>query len=181
MNECCVCTLDNQDRITAINQAWLDLLAESGRPVPHATQLIGSEPWFFFENSTTHQLCRRLVGTVRTKGKPLVVSLRCDLPHVRRQAEKSLLPLADGGVEMRLRILKREPRVIPAWLDSQRKYAEGVVIMCSWCYRLKASIWLEVEAAERELNLLTAEFPPKISHGLCPDCEVGVNAQIDAL
>lgn len=181
MSKPCICTLDKWDRITSVNEAWLAFLAEDGRTIPQIDSVIGTELWSVFENPTTHQVCRRLADSVRQNQKMIVVPMRCDLPHCRRFAEKIMLPIANSGVEVRIKILKREPRAVPQLFASTSPPAGELVKMCSWCHRLKASDWLEAEDAEKELNLLSAEFPPRITHGLCPDCETRVNAQIDAL
>jgi hypothetical protein len=44
--------------------------------------------------------------------------------------------------------------------------------MCGWCKRVDVSArWLEVEAAVEALRLFDEETLPRISHGICPECE----------
>lgn len=94
----------------------------------------------------------------------------------------SLLPGAPGEVELSVDTLRLEPRPYAALLDPAAPKAGALVRACGWCKRVWCgSVWHEVEDAVELLGLMREGAAPPLTHGLCADCEIRVNAELDAI
>ena len=113
-----------------------------------------------------------LLGKVRTDGTPVEVPFRCDSPDCRRHMSMEMVPVAEGLVEIRSRLIRRESRDPVSLLDARVDRSDELVRMCGWCKKidLGAQAWVEVEEGVRALALLDAHRAPGLTHGICPSC-----------
>lgn len=174
--------LDAGDRIAYVNDAWGAFAAENGRP-DLRERALGSSLWDHVSGSEVRQLWRLLLARARTSLRPAEVSFRCDAPEVRRTLVMALLPAADGGVELRARVVRAEPRA-PVALLAQRaaELSDPLVVVCSWCNGVRVEEdWVELEEGVRRLKLFEGDAVPRISHGLCPACKAQLVAEVGQL
>jgi hypothetical protein len=54
-------------------------------------------------------------------------------------------------------------------------YLERFIVLCAWCRRVRSDqVWVSIDEFLHQRQATT-------SHGLCPDCQTKVNAEIDAV
>jgi len=59
--------------------------------------------------------------------------------------------------------------------------SEEVLMLCSWCNRVKIGEgdWREVEDALEALQLFDEEKMPQLSHGMCNDCYGNISRRLN--
>lgn len=172
--------LNAEDQISSINEEWLSFAeANEGRTLL-PPGIVGRSLWDFIGDMETQHLYRVLHRRVRTLGKPVRLSFRCDGPERRRLLQLDILPQRDQELLYRVRTLKQELRAPIPLLDPQRPRTKGFLTMCGWCKRVAVSSrgWLEVEEAVAALALFDEPFPPQLTHGVCEECSEGLSAII---
>ena len=90
----------------------------------------------------------------------------------------TILPLPDKGLEFRSELLREEPRPKVDLLDPALPRGTDFLEMCSWCKKVKAPDWVEVEEGVARLGLFQEPGLPRVSHGICPDCSRVLRRQI---
>ena len=94
--------------------------------------------------------------------------------------ELTVIPLANGDIEFDSRLIREEERNEIPLFDPDAPRSEELVVVCSWCKRVKVNDhWLEVEDAVKLLGLFNAARMPRISHGICPHCFEQINANLN--
>jgi hypothetical protein len=84
-----------------------------------------------------------------------------------------LSPAGLGWVRFDTFVLDEQPRPLIALLDATAPHGMDLVVMCSWCKRIRhQGRWLDLEEGVWELRLLSHAPWPEISHGVCPSCTV---------
>jgi hypothetical protein len=133
----------------------------------------GISLWSAVAGDETSLLWRELIARVRAD-VDVSIPYRCDSPGLRRQLQMQLTSLPDGGVEFVSTFSSADERDPVALLAS--RYGTGEPIRaCSWCRRIDAGGYVEIEEAVARLGLLEQELGP-ISHALCSACAVVVRA-----
>lgn len=174
--------VDEQDRIVFVSPDWVAFAGGNGGSVD-TKALIGTKISQHLTDPTTQQVYHLVMAKVRDTGKSITLPFRCDAPDRRRFMELEISPLFQNYLQFHTRLLLEEERAPVALLTSAGRVADGksrTVLMCSWCKRVAAPEWLEVEAAVLRLRLFDEAAAPLITHGMCPDCRVNVEREIDA-
>jgi hypothetical protein len=63
------------------------------------------------------------------------------------------------------------------WMHSEPAHGPPVMLLtaCAWCERVKLDgAWVDAGEAISSLRTYTLPDPPSFTHGICPDCLVGV-------
>ncbi|HTK43304.1 MAG TPA: hypothetical protein VL287_17095 [Gemmatimonadales bacterium] len=99
-----------------------------------------------------------------------------DLPHVLFGAPASPHRIAEALLESVVVVLLGI--AVTAWtIRAARRvaYLESFVVLCAWCRRVRhEGTWLSLEA-------FLAQHRARTSHGLCPDCELKMEADDSSL
>lgn len=170
--------LDGSDRLVSANAHWFDFAKENGVHDLTAERCSGRLLWEFISDATTRHLYQLLLKPVRERGEIRTVPYRCDSPDRRRYMEMTISSASEGGVLFRSRIIREEPRDVVMLLVGDGKRTDELVVMCSWCkkVRVREVEWLEVETAVKELQLFDEVDLPRITHGVCDRCIVEMTA-----
>jgi hypothetical protein len=164
--------IDADDNVVSVNTTFRRFAEANGSPgLAEAT--IGSSLWSAVAGDETSLLWRELVARARTHAV-VSVPYRCDAPGLRRQLQMRLSALPAGGVEFISTLTRAEERDPVALLAASYGTGEPVRA-CSWCRRVDADGYTEIEDAVARLGLLEQELRP-ISHALCPNCAADVRA-----
>jgi len=167
MPACLRYLLDEKDRIVSVGGDWDEFACANGGEHLSGQALLGSSFWDHVSGESLSQLLELIFRRVRERGEPITVPSRCDSPQVVRHLEIRVEPRPDRQLEIQSRISSETPRA--QWRGAIR--ARMLLQMCSWCNRFHVEgHWLEMEEAFRRLKLGDAEFVPRSSHGICPDC-----------
>ncbi len=171
--------LDADDRIVRVNRAWREFARANGAPMLEA-RVVGHQVWDFIDGPHLRHLLRELFDRVRHTGRRICVHYRCDGPSVVRTFALHVQPDESGTLACASELLAESRRSPVSLLDMNEEHsAARHLVLCSWCKRAYVGEWLDLEDAVRLLGLLHETPVPPISHGLCPDCDRGLRAQIE--
>jgi len=164
--------IDRDDLLVFFNDQW-DLFArDNDGPQLHSQKIHKRSLWDFIHDAATRHLHGTLLKRVRANSRMLNLPFRCDSPAVRRFMEMDILPLHDGKIEYRCRIIKTELREALPIIAGNINDGESLLRMCSWCKKIDAgnSSWVEIEDAIKFFDLFAKTAVPQISHTICDVC-----------
>lgn len=168
----CAYELDADLCFRSVDARWTEFARTNAAPELCAPSLIGRRLFDCVADPSTAILYRRAFERARESGRPVVLPFRCDSPALRRFMEIEISATGDGGFRVCTRVVRIESREPVALLDATRARSDELLRMCGWCKRVDASgRWLEVEAAVETLRLFEEPTLPRISHGICQECE----------
>lgn len=164
--EASVYTVSQEDRLTEVNDAFLEFASHNGAAMDRET-ILGRSIWDFITDEGLAAVYRRLMTTVRETGQPFCFPMRCDSPDVRRHMTMTLAPRFDGGIEF---IVELDSEVTMP-LAILKKGHSGHRLMCSACDRIEIEEdWIPLEAALlRQLIDVGAEA---VFFDVCDDCRL---------
>lgn len=114
-----------------------------------------------------------LIRRLRDRGGAVELPFRCDAPGLRREMNIRIAAGSTGrAVMFRTSLRSEEARKPQRLLDPQAERDEETLEMCGWCDRFRvAGEWVEVEVAAARLELFRRDRLPRISHGICAQCD----------
>lgn len=79
-----------------------------------------------------------------------------------------------------IREVSRSPVPI---LDPDVERGEAFLTLCSWCIKacLSTKEWVELEEAVRRLDSLGKGVVPRLTHGLCLECQITIEEELKNL
>lgn len=161
------------DRIFHLGSGWEPFASDNGAVDLSAKNVVGRPIWDFIEGDEVRHLYRLLVDRVRAEGRPVQLPFRCDSPELRRYMELDIAPELGKSLWFSARLLRAEPRQKVAILDPSAPRSETFLKICSWCKRIVVrNDWLEIEDGIVRLGLFEEGPLPRLTHGMCPDCEI---------
>jgi hypothetical protein len=164
-------TIDRNDIIVDLNDAWLRFALENGAPHLTYQTVVGRSLWTFIAGPETHHIYRLLLRQIRQSQQRVVFTHRCDSPALIRYVQMEIVPAAKGVVEFKNQLLLEKPRDPIPLLDPTVRRTSELLKMCSWCNRLLCDqVWLPLEEAINYLGLFGSSQLPQITHGICPAC-----------
>jgi hypothetical protein len=168
-------TIDAQDRLIDVNEAYVRSLP-SGHGISNPSQLIGRSLWDFISGAVPKQLWRVLQRRVRALGAPVFVPMRVDLPDQRRLVDVELHALGNDDIRHVQQMIWCEARSAIALLDPNYPRDERTVVRCAWCARVQVrlGLWMEIEGAQRALELEAGPSLPKVQETACTACKQSI-------
>jgi hypothetical protein len=176
MNERFEYTINRDDVITHVNDDW-KAFAEENSGEGLGDRVVGTWLWQHLAGVEVKHLFKALVERVREEGSTVKVPFRCDAPELRRFMVLELTSLPDGGIQFSSWIEREEDREPMSLLVPDREADPDLMVkMCAWCKRIHAAPdrWRELEDALGELGLFHLERLPRITHGVCKECQARV-------
>jgi hypothetical protein len=154
-----------------MNEAWDKFALENGAHHLLSDKILSQSIWKFINDHTSVYIYQEILNKVRA-GQDFSFNIRCDSPDRRRFLEIRIILQENGNVLFENRILKEESRTAEKILDCGILRSDEMLIICSWCNRLKTASdgWQEVELAVKSMGLFEENLYPTLSHGICPDC-----------
>jgi hypothetical protein len=163
--------LDDRNRISFVNQDWLDFAIENQAPELNREAVFDQPMADFIADWETFHLYELIFRRVRMTGAGVVLPFRCDSPDLRRFMQLSIQLAGSGELELTGRILSLESRPPVPLLDPEAPRSHEMLTLCSWCKRIKIDDDLFVEAEKAAASLgLFGPTPPRLTHGVCPEC-----------
>lgn len=168
-------TLDKADNIVAVGGNWDAFARENDGESLLASKIIGCNLDQFIHGDITRMFVRTMIMSARTLQRPVLRPYRCDSPKLKRFMEMTVLPGAQGAVEVVHRELRSEPIAHPMPISAAPAGAgKRFVKRCSICNRVKAQdIWSELDAAIDAARIPAGAHDIKVIYGVCPDCLAG--------
>lgn len=175
--------IDANDLITQVNEAWRAFARENdGAGLGDA--VVGSWLWQHFAGIEVKHLYRVLLERVRAGRKPVTIPFRCDAPELRRYMMLEIMPLPDNSVRFSSWVEEAEARPRIYLLEAGRPEDPNEFLrMCAWCKRVGKGEdgWQELEDALTDQEVLMREPLPKITHGVCPECQSMVLRELEGV
>lgn len=182
MSDATTYTIDAHDRLIRVNAAWHDFALANDSPGLASDRVLGRTLWDCITAAEVRLIYRELCQRARHRGTPLTLPFRCDAPDRRRLMRLTIRPLSRsdqrGFLEFRAELDEEQPRHPVDVLYGQRTDG-GLLRMCSWCKRVDLGQWLELEEAVAGRGIMLSPSLPRITHGMCPDCERSLSAELD--
>jgi hypothetical protein len=159
------------DRIVEIDGPWDAFAASNGAPALTRAAVLSQSFLAHVVGAEMKQLVSMLFARVQS-GEAVSLEFRCDSPGERRHLLFESFRVGDAAVHCTTSLLRTELRPALALLGSSVPRTEEILIVCSWCCRIRldASEWVEVEEAIARLGLFEEPSVPRLSHGVCPVC-----------
>lgn len=174
--------IDAGDRSVFVNDGWLEFAHANGTHSLERERVLDQPLWSFITGPETAHVYRMIFRAVRRSGAPAVIPFRCDSPDRRRYMSLRIAPWGRNGLEFEGRSLREELRSQVALFDTGASRGNDLLVVCSWCKRVRmdesADRWVDVEEAVRELGLFDEPRLPRLSHGICPSCAEGMEADL---
>jgi len=163
--------LDDRNRISFVNQEWLDFALENEAPELNREAALDQPMADFIADWETFHLYELIFRRVRLTGAGITLPFRCDTPDIRRFMQLSIRLVGSGELELTGRILSLESRPPVPLLDSETPRSQEMVAICSWCKKVKIGrdLYVEAEKAVESLGLFGPKTP-RLTHGVCHDC-----------
>lgn len=167
-------TLDKEDRLVCIGPAWSRFAKENRAERLAELEMVLGEPiWRYIAGNEVREIHRMMFESVRISNRGIRFPYRCDAPAMRRFMELEISPEPDRGLSIVSRMLRSSVRPPVELLEATARDPNRLLRICSWCKRVQApnARWMEVETAARELGLAGTNKLPRLTHGICPDCD----------
>lgn len=175
--------IDDHDRITFVDDAWLSFALANEAPELTERHVIGQPIWKFLAGKEVRELYRLVFNAVRSENREIRLPFRCDSPTCRRTMELRMSPEKGRTREIAVEgvLLEEEQRPYVALFDPSERDPDLFVVVCSWCKRVHKNQdrWLNVEAAIVDMDLLRSDRLPNLSHGICPDCAATLQSAVE--
>lgn len=171
--------INNADAIIYVNEQWDTFALFNEGAEVSSSKVLGKSLWEFITDSTVRTIYRDVLAKIRS-GNSIDFEFRCDAPAFRRYLSMHIAMLNPSVVAFTTRTLLIEVRPPVSFLDSRAASAtDTFVCSCSWCKKIRIdNVWVELETALRELELLKHPATPKITHGICDDCHKAMSDAI---
>jgi hypothetical protein len=167
-----VYTIDADDRIVHVNEAWL--MFNAGEGAANAVRdYVGRPVWELLGDGQVRLLWQVLHRRVRAIGASVFVPMRVDTLDERRLLDVELRPLADRSIQHICECAWTEARAPVALLDPTQSRDGREVLCCAWCSRVQVGVglWQEVEEAQRSLGIKAVDALPTLRPGACVTCQ----------
>lgn len=176
-------TVDADDRIVSVNEAWDRFATQNEGTAFLAKHIVGRNLFEFIGDDSTRQIYRQMLARIRS-GTDLEYRYRCDSPDCRRLMEMRVRAAnSEGGVEFRsttLEATQRAPVRLPQADGADVAAPAELQRACGWCNRLDVNgVWLEMEEALPLLLLHETPTAPTLTHGMCEACLAKMEAELD--
>ena len=166
----CVWRVDWKNRITFINEAWMDFAIKNGAPEKPA-RIIDTDLMDHIAIDEVRRLTSMLLERVRSTPAAVVLPFRCDSLKARRLMEMAIRPLNNNGLEFRETTLRVYDRDLDTHMEHRYANRDEIPISCSWCNRVQSGEkWVEIEVAIWEQELFELDRVPPLSYSLCDEC-----------
>jgi hypothetical protein len=165
--------INRENMIESVNDGWCSFAKQNGdNGLIINETVLQRDISSFIACGKCRELYGMLIESVRANRKAINFSFRCDSPEKRRYMHMEMVSLKQGKIEFTSYLEREEDRRPVALLELFAERSEEIVMICSWCKRIRAKdeTWLDAEEAVEKMSLFNRPQLPKLSHGICPAC-----------
>lgn len=170
--------------LVSANSEWFAFAAENSASELKPDSVLGRPLWKFIAGSEVRHLYHVIFNRLKETETALDLPYRCDSPDYRRLLNMHIAYRPERHLFcFESRILSMERRKPVSLIDPNQAHGNGLLSMCSWCKKilLESSNWVEPELAIERLKLFERSSLPRISHGVCTDCEAALHKEVSRL
>jgi hypothetical protein len=160
------------DTVADVRGDWDVFAADNGAPGLTVESVLGQCLWDYVAGRDVRSVYRMLVEHVRATGSPKNLNFHCDDSEHVRLFHLEICRSDLHTIRFASTLLKLELRSkVPLFEAMVTRSDDDILTVCSVCKFVDcAGVWLPVEEALAQLNLMNNPVMPQISHGLCPNC-----------
>ena len=162
--------IDESDRIVYVNDEWDIFAVENDAKELISENIKNKNLWEYIQGEELVYLYGMVFDKVRKSRIELSFQYRCDSPEIKRYLKMNVAPLKGHMIEISNPIVKIEKRETIDILRNKVRANDEFITMCSWCKRVKAEEWVEVEDAIKKYGLFEKDSLPQITHSICKAC-----------
>lgn len=165
--------IDADDVIQDVDAEWLEFAELNDTPGLSREAVVGRSLWDFIAGSEVEHIFKQIFERCRERSSGARVPFRCDSPRRTRRMILAIEPRPERSLEVTSILLAAEKRDYVGLLDVKAERSDAILYSCSWCRRIQLpdGEWREMEPGVRALDLFGEGPLPKLSHGICGDCE----------
>ena len=174
---CIVYYVDKNNKLIDLDDNWDRFALANNAPQLVREKVIEKPLFDLISDPQSSHLYKLLIERIKHTGDPIAFEFRCDSPDKRRFMHMEMThQKATDGICFISTLERQEPREPVKLLDTADYRSNEILIICSWCKKIKIDeqIWTEVEDGIKLLGLFDAEPLPKLSHGMCPSCRKSI-------
>lgn len=162
--------INSADEIIFAENDWFQFVFDKYADVNEENQRRHSL-WDLINDDTTENFYRMLLKQVRA-GYSVKFKLRCGAPKRQRLLKMTVSLQQNGDVQFGARTAWTDERQPQNFLNGSASFMDEVIIICSWCNKIKVDEgeWQEIEEFQENMGLFDIEILPQPSHGMCDDC-----------
>ncbi|MET0754206.1 MAG: hypothetical protein ABWZ66_12570 [Pyrinomonadaceae bacterium] len=163
--------INNEDEVIFANNEWLEFVSDKdGDDITPENQPRQSL-WDLINDNTTEDFYRMLLKQVRA-GYSVKFKVRCGAPRRQTLMRMTVSLQQNGDVQFGARAVWTDELRPQNFLNGSISHMDEVIIICSWCNKIKVDEgdWQEIEEFQKNLGLFDLEILPQPSHGMCDDC-----------
>ncbi|HOK08560.1 MAG TPA: hypothetical protein PLT82_01420 [Candidatus Hydrogenedens sp.] len=162
--------IDENNRITFVNEAWDVFARENNGDEIVSKRIIGRNLFDFISDITVKQIYLDLMEQARNN-KKIKIDFRCDSPTYKRYLTMSIQCNEPNTITFITHLIRKEPQNYKSILDSKVLRVRKVIRMCSWCKKVEFdSQWLELDEVINKAKIFDSEKAPMITHTICDNC-----------
>jgi len=164
-------TLDKHNRIIALSDSWHQFYVQNGGTRP-SDSFIGENLFQNIASKEVQMLYGTLLRHVRSSQVTLSFPYCCNSDKVRRDLVMTILPQPDESLTFSNTVQSITPWVKAT--DIAKPKLPPILILCSWCNKIKADTWMEPQIAILKYGLFESMDAVKFTHGICPRCQTHI-------
>lgn len=163
--------INNEDEVIFANNEWLEFVSDKDDDDISPGNQRRQSLWDLINDNTTEDFYRMLLKQVRA-GYSVKFKVRCGAPRRQRLMRMTVSLQQNGDVQFGARTVWTDELRPQNFLNGSISHMDEVIIICSWCNKIKIDEgdWQEIEEFQENLGLFDLEILPQPSHGMCDDC-----------
>jgi hypothetical protein len=163
--------INREDEVIFADNECFQFVSDKNSDNISAENQLRRKLWDLINDDTTENFYRMLLKQVRA-GYSVKFKLRCDAPKRQRLLKMTVSLQQNGDVQFGTRAIWTGELRPQNFLNGSISLMDEVIIICSWCNKIKVDEgeWQEIEEYQENLGLFDMEIFPQPSHGMCDNC-----------
>ena len=164
--------INKENKLIGLGDGWDSFAVDNKASQIQADRVLNRSLFDFVNDSYCRHIYDMVISRVWQTQKPVNFPFRCDAPDRRRYMQMEVAYIDADSLCFRSCITREESRGPILLLDTEIPRTDEVVVICSWCKKIRVvdETWLEVEDGIAQLGLFNAGPQPGLSHGMCNAC-----------
>ena len=164
--------IDRQGLLIYVSDSWTQFALDNSSPHLVSERVVGKPLLSFVSDLETRHLYQVILKRVRTSEVPVVVTLRCDSPSLRRFLQLIISRLPGEEIRFLSHTLRTEPRESIPLLDPEHESVKRTphdVQLVQTDSAPEGPMGRGGRSGDA-MELFCLDALPKLTHGVCPAC-----------
>ena len=163
--------INSKDEVIFADNEYFQFVSDKSADDISPKNRLRQSLWDLITDDTTEDFYRMLLKQVRA-GYSVKFKLQCGASKHQRLMRMTVSLQQNGDVQFGARTVWTDELRAQNFLNGSISYMDEVIIICSWCNRIKIDEgeWQKIEEFQGNPGLFDMEIFPQPSHGMCDDC-----------